>query len=262
MAASPPLDYCIQGEGEEMVVQLAVELIGGEKHRAKLRGGSDKVIRAQRIEDLDRLPMPFRSREYLGNYRICDVMWPPTTGQVNVALVLASRGCCNSCDFCASSTVWGSHVRNRSSDNIVRELVTLKEEYETNAVVLIDQSFGQKKAWTLDVCKAIQDADLGMNWYHQSNLTIPRDVIKAMADAGCTKIGFGLEGLSPRAAQRVKPVHPHDFEYINDLFDYCTSLGLFVKAYLMIGFPWEDEDIIREYFEWLPCLRASQIKIS
>jgi hypothetical protein len=33
-----------------------------------------------------------------------------------------------------------------------------------------------------------------MTWYHQSNLTVDRDVIRAMAAAGCTKIGFGVEG--------------------------------------------------------------------
>jgi radical SAM superfamily enzyme YgiQ (UPF0313 family) len=30
----------------------------------------------------------------------------------------------------------------------------------------------------------------------------------------------------------------------------------------MIGFPWETEEIVREYFEWLPRIRANQVKIS
>jgi anaerobic magnesium-protoporphyrin IX monomethyl ester cyclase len=189
-------------------------------------------------------------------------MWPPTSQQKNTAIVLTSRGCKHACEFCASSSVWGRGVRYRSTKNIVAELRELKARFDTNTIVIIDQSFGQQKERTLDVCRAIREAELGMHWYHQSNLTVHREAIEAMADAGCTKIGFGLEGISPAAAERVKPVHPSDFDWVNDLFDYCTSLGLFVKAYLMIGFPWEDEAIIREYFEWLPKLRASQIKIS
>jgi len=261
-----PFDYVVLGEGERMAVALARVLLDGEKvdvdgyHLSP--GNVPRVLKSKRIDDLDSLPFPLRSEERLGEYILYDLMWPPTSQQKNTAIVLTSRGCKHNCKFCASSTVWGQGVRFRSVGNIIAELCDLKGRFDTNTIVIIDQSFGQERRWTLDVCKAIQDADLGMNWYHQSNLTIHRDVIKAMADAGCTKIGFGLEGLSPRAAQRVKPVHPHDFERINDLFDYCTSLGLFVKAYLMIGFPWEDEDIIQEYFEWLPRLRTSQIKIS
>ena len=261
-----PFDYVVLGEGEKMAVALARVLLHGEEvdidgyHLSP--GNVPRILKSRRIDDLDALPFPLRSEDRLGEYILYDLMWPPTSGQRNTAIVLTSRGCKHDCDFCASSSVWGQGVRYRSVGNIVAELQELKARFHTNTAVIIDQSFGQKRQWTHDVCKAIQNADLGMTWYHQSNLTIHRDVIKAMAGAGCTKIGFGLEGLSPRAAQRVKPVHPHDFDQINDLFDYCTSLGLFVKAYLMIGFPWEDEDIVQEYFEWLPRLRASQIKIS
>ncbi len=267
LAGAPKtFDHIVIGEGEHMAVALARVLLDGEEvdvdgyHLSP--GNVPRVLKSARIDDLDSLPFPLRSEGRLGAYILYDLMWPPTSQQKNTAIVLTSRGCRHNCDFCASSSVWGQGVRYRSIDNIIAELRELKARFNTNTIVIIDQSFGQERQWTLEVCNAIQDADLGMNWYHQSNLTIHRDVIKAMADAGCTKIGFGLEGLSPRAAQRVKPVHPHDFEQINDLFDYCTSLGLFVKAYLMIGFPWEDEDIIQEYFEWLPRLRASQIKIS
>ncbi len=259
-------DHIVIGEGEKMSVALARVLLSGEDvdidgyHLGP--GNVPRVLKSRRIDDLDSLPFPLRSEDRLGEYILYDLMWPPTSQQKNTAIVITSRGCRHNCDFCASSSIWGQGVRYRSVDKIVAELQDLKAHFDTNTIVIIDQSFGQERQWTLDVCKAIQDADLGMNWYHQSNLTVHRDAVKAMADAGCTKIGFGVEGLSPSAAKKVKPIHPHDFEWVNDLFDYCTSLGLFVKAYLMIGFPWEDEDVIQEYFEWLPRLRASQIKIS
>ncbi len=261
-----PFDHVVVGEGEMTAVALARVLLKGEElefeghHLAP--GRVPHVLEAARIDTLDALHFPLRSEDRLGEYILYDLMWPSTSMQRNMAIVLTSRGCQHSCEFCASSTVWGQGVRFRSPGNIIAELRDLKERFGTNTMVIIDQSFGQTRQWTLDVCNAIRDARLGMNWYHQSNLTVERDVVKAMADAGCTKIGFGLEGISPSAAEKVKPVHPHDFEYVNDLFDYCTSLGLFVKAYLMLGFPWETEDIISEYFEWLPRLRASQVKIS
>lgn len=60
----------------------------------------------------------------------------------------------------------------------------------------------------------------------------------------------------------VKPQNPCDFELVNGLFDYCNTLGVLVKAYLMLGFPWETEDIIRDYLSYVSRLRANQIKVS
>ncbi len=227
---SKAFDHVVIGEGELIAATLARVLLCGEDvdvggYHLK-PGHVPRVLKSARIDDLDSLPFPLRSKDRLGEYILYDLMWPPTSQQKNTAIALTSRGCRYNCDFCASSSVWGQGVRYRSVGNIVAELQDLKARFDTNTVVIIDQSFGQERQWALDVCKTIQEADLGMNWYHQNNLTIHRDVIKAMADAGCTKVGFGLEGLSPRAAQRVKPVHPHDFEHINEQCAFGRSIDL------------------------------------
>lgn len=261
-----PFDIIVIGEGEQVIAAIAKAVIRGED--TDLKGcesrncGTVRIIRAPQIRDLDALPEPLRAKERLAQYRIYDLMWPPASRQKNAALILGSRGCANDCDFCASSAVWGHGVRLRSKERIVEELRHIKGDFGTNTTVFIDQSLGQAVQWTHDLCGAMKRADLGINWYHQSNLSIGRDVLRSMADAGCRKIGFGLEGISPRAIAKIKPENPREIDTINSLFDYCNGLGLFVKVYLMIGYPWETEETIREYFEWLPRIRANQIKIS
>lgn len=259
-------DHIVVGEGEEVAVMLVKVLLQGETvdlhGQAFNRDNLPRIIHAPRIKDINALPLPARSEERLGTYILFDLMWPPSSMQNNTSIVLTSRGCKHSCDFCASSTVWGQGVRFRTAKNITVEFKELKDRFGTNTVIIIDQSFGQAKEWTLEICQAIKEADLGINWYHQSNLDVDRDVIRAMADAGCTKIGFGLEGISPTAIEKIKPINPHDMGEINDLFDFCRSLGMFVKTYLMIGYPWEDQAIIDEYKYWVTQIRASQIKIS
>ena len=257
-------DYVILGEGERAIVELVHSLCGESSSDLErpIAGKGPVVIRGQRLENLDELAWPTRSRRWMKRYKLHDLMWPAPSRQECPALVLASRGCAHSCDFCASATVWGSGVRLRSPANVVAELKDLKQRFDTNMIVFIDQSLGQAKRWTIDLCKMIEEARLGMSWYHQCNLTISREVVRAMASAGCTKIGFGLEGMSPRSVERFKPQNPHDFDFVNDLFDYCRSLGLFVKAYLMLGSPWETERDIAEYREHIGRIRASEIKIS
>lgn len=258
-------DYVVRGEGEEACVTLMDHLAHGPAaSTSSTRGehGFPTEIRASRIESLDNLPRPYRAERALSVYKLLDLMWPPASTQRNVALILASRGCVHSCDFCASASVWRQGIRVRSPANVVAELADLKNRFATNTIVFIDQSLGQASRWTLELCSAIREARLGISWYHQSNLTIDRDVLKAMARAGCTKIGFGMEGMSPRAIERLKPHNPHDCDFINDLFDYCNSLGLFVKVYLMLGSPWETEQDIEEYRRCIGRIRANEVKIS
>lgn len=261
----PYIDFIIQGEGEEVAIALADALLNKKNQSEIIKSdvqSTPQIIRSKRIESLDALPFPHRSEEMLSRYYLYDLMWPPISAQRNDAIVLASRGCAYTCDFCASASVWGSGVRYRSPKNVVKELRDLKARFNTNTIIFIDQSLGQNKQWTLDLCHAIKGADLGMHWYHQSNLSLERDVLKAMADAGCTKIGFGLEGISTSAVERIKPVNSPDISVVNDLFDFCNSLGIFVKVYLMLGFPWETEEVVKEYFENLSLLHGNEIKIS
>ena len=142
------------------------------------------------------------------------------------------------------------------------QLNEITANFGSNTCVFIDQSLGQSSVWALDLCNAVRDAKSAINWYHQSNLTVERQVLRAMADAGCTKIGFGLEGISSFAIKQIKPINPHNLDKVNSLFDYCNSLGMYVKAYLMIGFPWETEEVVAQYFDAIQKLRANQIKIS
>lgn len=251
-------DLLIAGEGEEIVLKILEEY--GSK--GSFDRYESKIIKSSPIQNLDSLAFPHRDARFLSNYNLLDLMWPPASLQRNVAIILASRGCLYNCDFCASSSVWGRGVRYRSVNNVINELEDLRNRFGTNTLLVIDQSFGQNKKWTTDLCENIQAAHFGMNWYHQSNLSLTKETIYSMAKAGCTKIGFGMEGISPSAIDFIKPQNPHDYNAINDLFDYCNSLGIFIKVYLMIGFPWETKEIIRDYFQWITMLRANEIKIS
>ena len=260
-----PFDYIVTGEGEYAAVELIRSIADGTGvgiGKVGSPGTSPRQFVADRLVDLDALPFPVRSEEHLGTYILYDLMYPTQSRQKNTAIVLASRGCAHACDFCASETVWGRGIRFRSPGNVVQELQDLKSRFDTNTIVFIDQSLGQAKEWSLDLCGAIEEARLDLGWYHQSNLAINRDVLAAMARVGCKKIGFGLEGISPRAMERMKPLNLQDTEAVNDLFDYCNSLGIFVKVYLMIGSPWETEEDIKEYMEHIGNIRANEIKIS
>jgi radical SAM superfamily enzyme YgiQ (UPF0313 family) len=260
------IDYIVRGEGEDIAVVLAKiflrnETVNFDRHNYN-SGNLPVVIKAPVIDNINRLPFPMRSQKRIGKDILFDLMYPTRSLQNNTLIVLTSRGCKYNCDFCSSATVWESGVRKRSCTNIISELREIKERFGTNTIIIIDQSFGQEKGWTIEVCNEIKKAGIDINWYHQSNLGIDEETIEAMAGAGCTKIGFGLEGLSEKTVKKVKAINPHSIDIVNNLFGLCRSKGMLVKAYTMLGYPWETEDDVLEYKKFLKELRANQIKIS
>lgn len=253
-----PFDYAIIGEGDLVVKEVMKEII----KKGKPKGNLPKVVISDQIRDLDQLAFPIRATGFLNQYKLTDLHWPPPSKQVNTALVLGSRGCKNSCNFCASSTIWGDGLRLRNPDSIINEIWQLKENFGTNNIVFVDQALGQDTSWTNSLCQKMIEERLDINWYIQTNITIDPSLIPIMAEAGCTKIGFGVEGLSARAVERVKPVHNNHMVFLNDLFTHCNTYGIVSKAYFILGFPWETPEMIQEYYDWIIQLKVNVIKIS
>jgi anaerobic magnesium-protoporphyrin IX monomethyl ester cyclase len=253
-------DYIVIGEGENVIIGILSDILSGHAYINKSQ--EPKIIYALPIQDLDDLPFPIRKESFLGNYMIHDLMFPAPSRQKNTSIILGSRGCNYNCSFCASATIWGSGIRVRKIDNIISEINEIQSKFKSNTFVFIDQSLGQKEEWTINLCKAIVENDIKLNWYHQSNININQELLPIMAEAGCSKIGFGVEGISPTAINKIKPINPISLEQINQLFEACNQYGIIVKAYLILGFPWETTEIVNEYFEFLPKLKANMVKIS
>ena len=251
-----PFDYAVIGEGEEIITDLLSEIVETNNNTGK------KYYFAKQVEDISLLPFPYRSEEFLREYKMADLHWPPASAQINTAIMLGSRGCHNHCSFCASASMWGNGIRLRETENIIDELKGLKARFGTNNIVFVDQSLGQVKSWTEELCHKMIENKLDVNWYLQTNLSIDRSLIPLMAEAGCTKIGFGIEGVSPLAARKIKPVHKKGLEELNELVQLSNEHGIFVKAYLILGHPMETREMIEEYYFWLPKMKVNSIKFS
>lgn len=257
---SIPFNYAVIGEGEVAIFDVLKDILSYREFSAKPQ--QTKIFVSNPIQDIDLLPIPERHESYLSNYKILDLMYPVPSNQINTAIVLGSRGCNRNCSFCASSSMWGSKVRLRNPVKIIEEIKMLKKQFHTNTIVFIDQCFGVNEKWTEELCKQIIKEKLDVNWYIQTNVNIDPKLVPLMANAGCSKIGFGLESLVSDQIAKIKPRHIKSLEEINDLLRYCNKNGILTKAYLMLGFPWETKGYIESYLHNISSLEANCIKIS
>ena len=263
------IDCSVIGEGERTFLELT-KCLEEDAFPTDVKGicyeRDGQVIKTEpqpRTTDLDSLPRPLRSEESLSPARMYGLMLPPTSKQHNIAILMSSRGCPNSCSFCCSRSVWGSKVIFRRPESVVEELQQLVADFNTNAFFLSDLTFNCSKKHVLALCEALKELGEVPPWYAMCTISdLAEDVIKAMREAGCRKIGFGVESLSNATLERIRKKTSAIQDHTNHVLEACDRNGILSKAYLMIGYPWETKDSLAEFNQNLLELAADEIRIS
>jgi anaerobic magnesium-protoporphyrin IX monomethyl ester cyclase len=262
----PEVDYVIVGEGEETFIELAECVIGGDKKDlSKIRGlaykteeGARVNPRRERIKNLDYLPFPDR-------YGLEGCVWgapiiPIPQNQISFAQVTYSRGCYHQCTFCTSSKLWRGEVVHRSAKNLVDEIEFLVREYGTNGLFFTDLTFNADRTKVIEFCDEMDRRHMVVNWMAACRITEDLDLLRKMRDVGCVKIAYGVESLdNSRLHELGKGTR---FDEIINCFEATNNLGIITRAYIMMGYPDENECTVRKMKQDIKKLPADQIRLS
>ena len=259
------VDFIVIGEGERTFGELLKFLdSGGEVTQVDgiaYWNGKLVITRPRkRIVNLDQIPFALRNEAMLKDCRIYALMYPPPSKQRNVAQTLYSRGCPHHCSFCSSSKVWGHRVEYRSPYSVVSEIKELQNRFATNTIFFADLTFNLDEAKVFALCDEMLKQRVKINWMAMCNLRGDGNLFKKMKQAGCTKIGFGIETLSCLARRRLnKREAIHE---IKRTLDASDSVGIINRGYIMIGYPWDTREGIHKTFNILKTLPLDELKVS
>ncbi|MCX6022072.1 MAG: radical SAM protein [Chloroflexi bacterium] len=212
----------------------ALDAIAGVAYR-----GADgaAVITAQRpaIANLDALPFPAWDLIDRDRYRRA---WVSKRGFYSMSLI-TSRGCPFGCNWCAKP-VFGRAYRLRSPQNVVAEMVWLKENFAPDAVRIVDDIFGLNRRW-LDKWHAeviAQNAALPFECLSRTDL-VKAGTLTKLKEAGCRKIFFGAESGSQTVLDAMnKGISVEDTTLAARAM---REVGLAMHFYVMIGYPGEEQ---------------------
>ena len=118
-------DCVVQDEAESIITKICTEKPTG-------------LQRGERIENLDKIPHP--ARHLLPDHRAASTdLWGGYNYESNVigATLMSSRGCPFACAFCANLQ---QKTRFRSAENIVEEIVHMKEKYGVRNFRFLDDN--------------------------------------------------------------------------------------------------------------------------
>ncbi|MEJ7738082.1 MAG: radical SAM protein [Chitinophagaceae bacterium] len=258
-------DIIVFGEGEETMLDLAraysleakpqVHLVPGIAFRGK--NGSISV-NAERslIRDIDHLPFPDRKKIDLQLYFDA---WKKAHG-TSIINVSTMRGCPYSCKWC-SRAVYGSSYRRRSPRLVADEIQWLKENYLFDMIWFVDDVFTINHRWLKDFVTEMKQRNLSVPYEIITRADrINEEVVQLLKESGCYRVWIGAESGSQKIIdamdRRVK------VEQVRAMIQLVGSYGMESGTFIMLGYPQENEEDIKETLRHLKYSNPSYYTIT
>lgn len=228
----PYFDFGIVGEGEIEMTKIAKKVLAG----GKISG----LYKAELIKNLDDLPFPAIHLIDLKDY-----YFPHGGMRGKLPLtMISSRGCPFNCTFCSKPINRGNY-RVRSGKNIVDEMEKYYDLCSGSYSFVCDTMtlFREK---TLEMCNEIIKRGLKVKWMANTRVDrVDEEMIKKMAQAGCTDLFFGIESGNERIRNKVIKKNITD-EQVKNAARWCWEYGIQSSVYMMLGFPTETKKEIED----------------
>jgi len=244
----PEVDIVVRGEGEETIVELVQALEEGTDLEGVL-GISFKqgkiVHKPSRplSEDLDSLPFPahhlFKIERYTNLQPITDGLDP----NARAYTIITSRGCPYGCIFC-SKAITGRTWRPRSPENVVAEWRWLVEDLGATEIGITDDVMTLDARRAKKICRLlIQEGLNHIPWITIHGIrvnNIDEELLHLMKEAGCKRVGFGVESGSQRVLDYMKK--GQTIEEVRRAFHWSKKAGLETMGFFIFGMPTETEE--------------------
>jgi anaerobic magnesium-protoporphyrin IX monomethyl ester cyclase len=175
------------------------------------------------------------------------------------ATIMTSYGCPYDCDFC-SKPVFGNHLRFRDMDRIAEEIQDVQSRGYTG-LWIGDDCFTLNMDHVRAFCERLLQDRLEIKWTCLSRTDrISANDVKAMRDAGCEKVCFGLESGNNDVLKLMnKSTTVEGSEQVVRLF---SESGIRTVGFFIVGYPGETYDTIERTFAWALSLPLDEISFT
>jgi len=253
------IDFVVMGEGERTLFELVESLENRDGRLEEIdglafRNNGKSVVNKPRMPepDINRFPYPDRTLLINGDrYRSLD----------SFGSIITSRGCPFNCGFCGARSIWGKRVRFRNVENVIAEILEVRDKYGVNKFNFWDNTFTVNRRMTVELCRRLIDNRLDITWGCLTRLDrIDEELLRLMKRAGCRRLEIGVESGSQRILDYIgKEIDKREAVEKTRLI---KKSGIFLSMFFMIGFPPETEHDIRQTTEFLNELDPDKVSLS
>jgi radical SAM superfamily enzyme YgiQ (UPF0313 family) len=248
-------DYVCVGEGDWALPELMDELEKGERphHLSNYRSWMGNVPVANPVApfpDLEQLP-PL-------DYNVFDMnaVMKETRGWMGI---LTSRGCPYKCTYCFNIEIVDQYIQDGAARNVkdflrhfpvgvmMEDLKKLKRENpEINTFIFDDDLFTLNTDYVIEFCEAYKKHKVNTPFVVNGHVNcFDEPAARALKEAGCIIVKFGLESGSPRVRREVLKRYMKNAQ-IEHSFASAHAYDLHSSAFIMFGLPYESREEIME----------------
>ncbi len=244
----PGVDIVVRGEGEETIVELAQALEEGSDLEG-VQGISFKKETAVHNpsrplpEDLDSLPFPAHHLLKIEGYTNLQPLTDGLDPNARAYTIVTSRGCPYGCIFC-SKAITGRTWRPRSPENVVAEWRWLVKDLGATEIGITDDVMTLDAKRAKRICRLlIQEGLNHIPWITIHGIranNVDEELLHLMKEAGCKRVGFGVESGSQRVLNYMKK--GQTIEEARRAFRWSKRVGLETMGFFIFGMPTETEE--------------------
>lgn len=242
-AAADGVDFVIAGAGEKglpLLVRAVAERSGSLEGIPGLVWRDGEQVRVNpraALSSPDDLPRPAR-----------DVF--PTEFYADKWNVLTATGSCPyRCPFCSAASLWQGRRVMRDPADIADELRELWRDHGVDEVFFTDDLFTMDKRWVRRLAEELAKLETPVRWGCATRVDqVDADLLRVMADAGCTGIQFGVESGSQAILDSVKGI---DKAQVLVAVREASAVGIDVVSSFMVPFPEDTPETLAESFAFM-----------
>jgi anaerobic magnesium-protoporphyrin IX monomethyl ester cyclase len=257
-------EYVLCGEGEETLLETLDHLLCGLGERPTISGlaylhdrevhrGSPRTV----LQDLDRLVFPAWD---LVDMRLYRTTWKRCHGYFSLNMV-TTRGCPFHCNWCAKP-LYGQGYNSRSPENVVTEMLYLKEHYAPDRLWFCDDVFGLTPGWIQAFAEEVQRRHASVPFKCQArvDLLLKGDTIDQLRRSGCASVWVGAESGSQTILDAMEKGTT-----VGQIYEATRRMkraGIRVGFFLQFGYPGETAEDIEKTLAMVRNLLPDEIGIS
>ena len=207
------------------------------------------------VDDLTKLPWPSYDLVDYSKYITAHNRKGPNRPPAFPAFrTIVTRGCSFGCTFCQVELISGKKTRSRDPEDVVNELIYLKENYGIKSIVFEDDNMlmadgGRfaKKLFQIMIDKKVDLPWIGTAF---ALFLLTDKLIDLMAASGCVGINVAIESGTERVLKQIVKKPIKDLNEVPKIIKRIQDRGMYCFANFIIGFPGETWEEIRETFNF------------
>lgn len=249
------IDIVFYGEGEERLFNLIKTKNLSEIRGIEFRENGQTIYTGIQdfINNLDILKPPdyeqINMKKYI-DFNIHGISSRYSYNNYSISFI-TSRGCPFDCNFCTIGYVMGGRFRPHSLEYVSSQIKLLKEEYKIKHFHIEDDNISlniPRFNGILDEFKKFN-----ITWDPSNGIMVnhfpDKSIVEKIKESGCKSLRVAPESGSQRVINEIigKKI---SLEKLKNVIKWCYECDLDVIGYLVIGFPGETMDDIKETIDF------------